>query len=375
MPATKNLAWIAALCLLGLVIYALTGDPDYTVEEGGPAWVSTLAGVEPAGVTSITLVQGEKRLELARSGDEWRVPSRFGYRADGKKIATLLEQIGLAGGAERRGTSAASHPDFEVDAAKGLRLELSGTAPGLPITLTIGKPDSFDRVFVRPGDEVEVWSITPNLRYQAGLAGDLQLDPWLDLDLLTIPEEHDIVALRFETESGAIELRRVEEETTTPAPEGEIGEPATIATWKVVEPEVFEADPAIVRGLRSSLRRVRATAAADPTKLAEYRLDPPLRTLTISVAKGDPTVLEVGESGAIDETRQGRYARRRGDERVFLLATWTADNLFKTLDQLRPAPAVPAPAAGAAPAPDAAPSPAPPPAPDPSPAPAPGEGA
>ena len=374
MPATRNLALIAALCALGLLLYALTGDPDYTVEEAGPPWAATLAAIEPAAVTSIVLSQGEKRLELVRAGDGWSAASRFGYLADGKKIATLLEQLALAGDPQRRGTSAASHADFEVDAAKGLRLELSGDAPGLPITLTIGKPDSFDRVFVRAGDETEVWSIVPNLRYQAGLAGELQLDPWLDLDLLTVPEEDDIVALRWETESGAIELRRVEEETTAPAPEGETGEPATIATWKVVEPETFEADPAIVRGLRSSVRRIRASGAADPAKGAELGLEPPLRTLTISVAKGDPVVLELGNAGAIDETREGRYARRRGDRRIFLLASWTADNLFKTLDQLRLAPP---PGEAPVPVPTPVPDPVPVPAPVPDPVPAPpppGEG-
>lgn len=343
MPATKNLVWIAALCVLGLVLYIATSEPEYTAVESGPAWVDRLAALEPAGVSTVTLSQGETRLELVRGAEGWTATTRYGYRADSKKVETLLEQLSLAASPERRGRSVMSHADFEVEPGKGIRLELAGSASGLPLALTLGKTESYDRVFVRWGDDTEVWSITPNLRYTAGLAGDLQLDPWLDLDILVIPEEQDITGFRIETESGAIQLRRVLEETTTPAPEGQTGEPATTATWQVVEPETFEADAGIVRGLRSSVRRIRATGAADPAKAAEYGLEPPLRTLTMTIADAEPVILEVGQTGTIDANREGRYARRRGDSRIFLLANHTADHLFKTLDQLKPAEPAPEP--------------------------------
>jgi hypothetical protein len=203
-----------------------------------------------------------------------------------------------------------------------------------------------------------VWSITPNLRYAASLGGALQVDPWLDLDVAAVSEEAKIAAFRFVTETGTVELRHLEEAATTPAPEGETGEPATTVTWKVVAPEEFEADPGIVRALRSSVRKIRASAVVDPAGIAGYGLEPPKRSLEIEIEDAEPVIVDFGEAGALDESRLGFYARRRGDDRIFFVPTWTADGLIKTLDQLRPAEKPPvAPSAPAAPTEPVAPPP------------------
>ncbi len=343
MPATKNLAVIGALCLLGLVLYVFTGESEFSGPEALPEGVVRIVGIDLTTVNGVTLASGDARLELARVGDGWSATSRFGYAADAKKVETFLAEIVAISSPERRGSSSASHAAFEVDAASGLRVELEGSGAGLPCAITIGKVDSFDRVYLRFGDEAEVYSIRPNLRYSSQMGGRLLIDQWIDLTLLSLQEETAITGFVFETEEGTIDLRQIESQTTTPTANGDPGEPATIVSWKVISPDVFEADPAIVRGLRNTVRSVRGSATADPSGIAGYGLEPPQRTLTITRKDDEPIVIEIGQNGPIDGSREGTYGRRRGDDRVFLLPTYSADGLFKSLDQLRPPEPEPAP--------------------------------
>ena len=66
MPATKNLALIAVLCILGLVIYAITGDPEYTEPGESPASVTRIASIDPGTIEKVVLSTPGVRLELAR---------------------------------------------------------------------------------------------------------------------------------------------------------------------------------------------------------------------------------------------------------------------------------------------------------------------
>ena len=154
--------------------------------------------------------------------------------------------------------------------------------------------------------------------------------------MLEIPEEDEIASFRFETEDRSILLEHLESETETPD-----GEPATTVNWTVTAPETFEADPAIVRGLVSSVQQVRANTVVDPASISETGLESPTRLLTISLKNGEAKVLEFGGEGEIEGGQKVTYGRLRGDPRIFGLPTWTVSNLLKTLDQLRPAPPEP----------------------------------
>lgn len=354
MPATRNLAIIGFLCVLGLVLFALTGEPEYTGPEELPPSIARLTEIDTGAITEVVLEGNGKSVTLAREGEAWVVPSAYGYPGDTKRVESLLEQLGAIAAPQERGTSAASHATFEVGAEKGLRIRLQGTGDGLPASFTLGKVESYDRVYIRVEDDDAVYSITPNLRFAAGLAGELSSDNWIDLQLATIPEELDIEAFRWETPDGAIELRRVLEETTVP----DTDEPATTPVWKVIEPETFVADDATVRSLRSSVRVIRAASAADPAAAEAQGLAPPQRTMTISIADEDPVVLEFGASGPIGDRGTGVHARRRGDDRTFVVQEFTVTNLFKSLDRLKPAEEEPT-------GPESGPAPAPPPPPPP----------
>ena len=142
----------------------------------------------------------------------------------------------------------------------------------------------------------------------------------------------------METPEGVTVVDHVEEATQTPS-----GEPATVVTWKVVEPEVFEAELDLVRSLTKSVRTLRAMSVADPAKVGEAGLEPARKSLTVEIKDGEPVIIDLGNPAETADGRQGVYAQRRGGEHLFILPTWMESNLFKSADQLRAAEPDPVP--------------------------------
>ena len=302
-----------------------------------PAALKKLNALDPSAIREVHLSAGGEDFVMAREGDGWIVPTWFDTPAESEKVESLLGMLIALGGAEPRGASSRSHATFAVT-EDDYQIELRGEGEGLPFILTVGKVAAFDRFFARFGDDAGVYSLTPNLRLGAELGNVLNPEKWLNLLVVEIPEQIEITGFRIETEAGVIVVDHVTEETTTPS-----GEPATVVTWKVVEPEVFEAELDIVRSLQKSVRTIRAATVVDPARLAETGLENPRGNLTVFIRDGEPIVIELGEEGesAKAKGRRGVFARRRGSERLFLLPTWMETNLFKQLDQFRTAPPAP----------------------------------
>jgi len=336
MPSNRSINLLALLLVVFGLTYLLTSDPKVAGREPPPDAISRLETVDASTVNAVEISQGSDSLSIERDGDGWVATSRFGVAADRVKVSTLIDLILLISAGQKRASSDAAHQSFEVDSENGYRIQMRGEGEGLPIDVTIGKVDGFDRVYARFDDGADVYSVLPNLRYGAGLSPKLRVDDWLDLIVLEIPEEDEIASFRFETEDRSILLEHLESETETPD-----GEPATTVNWTVTAPETFEADPAIVRGLVSSVQQVRANTVVDPASISETGLESPTRLLTISLKNGEAKVLEFGGEGEIEGGQKVTYGRLRGDPRIFGLPTWTVSNLLKTLDQLRPAPPEP----------------------------------
>ena len=129
---------------------------------------------------------------------------------------------------------------------------------------------------------------------------------------------------------GQVRLKRLQKQVLDAQ-----GAVTAAAVWQVTEPEAFLADTMIVEGFLRNVKKVHAIAVADPARLPESGVVDPRSTVTITLASGETIAIDVGENATLLDGRSGIYARRRGEDTLYILPSWTRTNLFKTLDQLR----------------------------------------
>ncbi|MFQ5653792.1 MAG: DUF4340 domain-containing protein, partial [Planctomycetota bacterium] len=348
----KLLVLILFVMALG-AIWMIVREPDYTERAETPEEIAALAAIRKESVTRIELAIGEDSFILAREGDSWIAPEMWGYPADETAVNNLLKGVRSIEDAELRGESSASHPRFQVDREKGWHVQLSGDSKGLPISFTVGKGDGFERCFLRLGDADVVYSVRPNLSFSTGLTGtEIRPSSWVDRGVFKLPEGTEVEAVALTTPEGAIRLESTLEEEAPPVeeepgPEAAPPPAAKERIWRVVEPESFAPDETVVRGLTNYLRNVTARDAVDPSQAAECGLEPPERAISFRLTDGAEVEISFGKEWqpGEGETSQGKayYARRKGDRRVFVVASYVRDGLFKTLEQLRPSPPEPPP--------------------------------
>jgi hypothetical protein len=105
--------------------------------------------------------------------------------------------------------------------------------------------------------------------------------------------------------------------------------------WKVVKPFTAPADASAVESILTSLEKVEAdeVVAEKAGNLADYGLDKPARTVTVSVeGAASPVALQFG---AKSPDGNGQYASQPGSAKVFLLPSWIEGSFDKKPFDLR----------------------------------------
>lgn len=105
-------------------------------------------------------------------------------------------------------------------------------------------------------------------------------------------------------------------------------------TWRLTEPIAFEANPASVNSVLTSLENLEEdrTLSTSDVELSAYGLDQPEMTVILDTETGDRFELTVGEESALGSNR----AMRRGDEPTIVLAPGRfVTDLDKGLDDWR----------------------------------------
>ena len=104
--------------------------------------------------------------------------------------------------------------------------------------------------------------------------------------------------------------------------------------WRLTEPITFEANPASVNSVLTSLANLEEdrTLSTSDVELSAYGLDQPEITVILETETGDRFELAVGDEAALGSNR----ALRRGDEpSIVLAAGWFVTDLDKGLDDWR----------------------------------------
>lgn len=104
--------------------------------------------------------------------------------------------------------------------------------------------------------------------------------------------------------------------------------------WKITAPRAVEADSDEVNRLVGSAAAINreSVVEADAADLAKYGLEPPQQSVRLRTKDGREYAIRFGNN---NPTGYSTYAALEGSRQVFLVASYTASNLRKKLDDLR----------------------------------------
>jgi hypothetical protein len=376
MDWQKNRLWIGGVALLvvgGAAMYAVsrnTGDTPADELETP----RDFPDLDEDDITSLEITRpDEEPIRLERRDDVWWVVAPLEARADQSAVSTALDKLDELRVDGIVANNASHHEELEVDAAHGVHVVASG-ADGELANLWIGGSRS-SNTMVRLDGQDQVVSVRGSIKF----AFNKTLREWRDRSVLDLTAD-DVVEIAWAGPNGS--FRFVRPRTEAPAEEapaeGEEAEgeeaPAgpTYGDWEIAEvsylpaadpdagvPETPPAplttianfDAARVRSIVTTLARMRGSDFGAPDLSADAAgFGPSTARVTLTVREGESTRSETvvlgGESGGTDGEH---YARREGDETIFVVSRHLSERIAPTVASFEPATAAEEPAAEAPP--------------------------
>ena len=318
MKPSKLIPFIIILAILGGLIYARTSkdEPQTIVTQ------SQLQKLVPDDLTAdavdrIELYAAGKDAEkvvVRKVGEDWKTGDGFDAPADAEKVDAYVKTLlGLQGELRARDVSEEGLKDYQLGEDEAFRVQAfkaDATDPAMDIL--VGKAPNQNTVFLRQAGASEVFVEATNPRSEAGLSSPEMSDSpttkhWMNLSILDI-EADTITKVDLNTPDKALTFEKHEIPAPTVEPPAEAGAeaqptPAPTYEWKLAAGGI---SPAFKQaGLDKILNRMKSMAASnivDPSKKAEYGLEPPTFTLTLAV-EGDekPLRIHVGRSASSED--------------------------------------------------------------------------
>ncbi len=120
-------------------------------------------------------------------------------------------------------------------------------------------------------------------------------------------------------------------------PGGTIELDKTEGQWKIVKPSSYPADSNAVTSLLSALTsgRISRFVSDSPANLAEYGLDQPQLTISVSTGKQQPPQSLAFGKQTGSGSEQGYYAKRADSQSVYTVPDWIFKDLGKPVNDLR----------------------------------------
>lgn len=280
--------------------------------QGGKAATLQLPAVAKDAITKIAVARAGGEYALEKKDDAWRLQPGD-YSADTKAIDRALDTLVKLGGGVALSRQSSSYKKFEVE-DNALRLTVS-TAAGEAWSLLVGK-DSADKRgnYVRRFDDSTVYALPARLKSTF----DKEAKQWRDRTIV----EFDKTAATAISFVGSDPTIRVDLAKT--ADGWEFAAPPTDL------PAGYRLDSTVVDRVVSSLARLSATEFDDEPVSADRGLDPPQQTVTVKLTDATEITVQVGAT-----KDRNVYARRAGNEQIYLLAEYAAKNLRQDLQTLR----------------------------------------
>jgi len=344
----KNLLLLAAI-LVVLVVISVVQDRSHERSTSRPSSEVLVPGeFARADLDRLTIAHGgEVAVEMVAGPDgDWRLATAHDARVNAQRLDTLLDSLSDLRG-EFRSDAAAVVPDYGF--TDSTTITITGLGPGGDEVLAIevgGKPQGSQGNFVkRPGSD-EVYLTQTNLLSNLGLWTGPERPTsrhFLELQALRV-EKRDVDAVRVESPDGTLVLVK-EFAMVEPAPDDTVRtEPFADRDtweWRLEDGQGRDLGTAVktkADAVLNAATSIRAQDVADPgADLAAYGLDAPARTVTLTHGDGTTTVLRFGdEREAGDKTPGGHYALLGEDPTVWVVGTFTVNNIFKERGDLLP---------------------------------------
>ena len=321
---------LAAVLAVQLALIVAVFWPRSPSAAGGEP---LLAGVEAAQIVRLTIasqaVDGEnvESLEMAKSEEEWVLPTMGDYPCQPGAVPELLDKIVALKGGKKVTETSESHKQLKVadqDFAHRVELVLED---GSMHMLYLGTSPSYNAIHVRVGGQDEVY-------LASGLSGtDVSAQPgaWIDTLYFTVPQD-EIVALALENANGRFEFVKNDD--------GQWIMPDRLADE--------ELDQANVTLLVSRVASVRMLRPLGKEAQIDYGMDVPQAVITLQTvgAEGTTRTYELSVGALRQEGGSVGYVFKSTESPYYVhVAEYTVqDWVEKTRDGFMVAPPTPEPA-------------------------------
>ncbi len=330
---------LAVLVLVVVAVKAVRSGPRTGIEEA-----RLVEDFELAYAGYIEFFHGAKparKVVLAKKGEVWIAPSKFGARADEKRITSLLGDLqGLAG--ETRAEDPSLFGEFGITDEQAIHLVVRDTGGSEITHLLIGKGGtSWRNTFVRRAGSSKVVLADAGLLSRLGISrpekGDMtgiENELWLDLALLPGLDVAKIAA--FELRSPGAELTF--ERGGAPKENTKVSE---ATEWKVATAHVpYKADNKGIGDLLNSLASRRADDVASPDREEHYGFKEEECVATLTFDEGSVKKIVVG--GRLENDDQGRRYLKvvdpgdtsPGAGLPYIVAKYVVERLFEDTGKL-----------------------------------------
>lgn len=265
---------------------------------------------KPAGadVHRIAITTAAGKTSIERTGPEsWRMSAPVAQDADTQGVQAIFAEVQKMNVPETTHGGKEKHAEYELDAKKGVRVELSGKDGKRLTAFVIGKEDK-GQTYVRKVGDDKVYKTYGMKR----AAFDKPAAAWRSKVMLKLAEA-DVTAVELDKGGKGVRVVR----------DG--------AGWKLEKPTPGAADTQKVKDLVTTLSNLWAADFAVAPKPEETGLATPALKVSVALKAGKKTLL-VGKKNAKGES----YAQVEGNAQVYLLGSWQLGRIDKGAADLAP---------------------------------------
>jgi hypothetical protein len=308
---------ILLVLALGMAAYVQFVDKKIPTTKEAQEKKGRLFDFDRDKITAIAIKTPENKIELKKTGQDWRVELPVKDRADSAAVTTLLTSVELLRSEstinnDGKGITKEQLKEFGIADSQ---TKVTLTVDGKPVELVFGKDTTVEnRVYAQIEGTKTVEVVSTTLRNDISKKPDEFRDKKLsDLTLAQITKAV------IKTQAGEIETERKDDH------------------WSLVRPLKARGDDAKIGDVVSQAISARVDSfVADTSKLAEYGLDQPRGTITLTVeGQQQPQVLSIGGSPKDEKDKEKVYAKLSSRDAVVIVPKSVANLLDSKPNDLR----------------------------------------
>ena len=349
MIKNRNILILAGvlLVLLGISLVQKAGHEKSTGRSSTVKVVEVTVTADQLDRVTLGFGEDEEAVVLLSTTTGWVVASAWDAPVSKQRLDTLLRNVsGLSG--EFRSDNESVLADYGLADEGSVKVRAYDKESNLALAVDIGrKPERFPGNFVkRPGSSAVYLSQISLLSHLGLFDGpavpgnnhfiDLQAvrEDRLAVDRITLDDGGQILELVKEF----AEEKPVEGQETVDGDDESAGLDRSTWEWKMTSPQPKALAKTKADGVLGSLTSIRALDVDDPADdFTAYGLAEPSRTATMVRQDGTEITLEFGGvREAWGDIQAGTWMKVRGKPTVWVVAEYTVNNIFKSVEDLLP---------------------------------------